>query len=217
GAGDSFCAGADMTAREETFASPAGENFSAMPLTLRACDVRKPVLAALNGHAIGIGLTLALQCDLRWVSQQGRYGIVQVRRGVMPDCGAHWILPRLVGWATAADLLLTGRKFDGHEAVSMGLANQALPAAEVLPAALAVAREMALRVAPLSAAATKKLLWSAAEMNLEQVEEVETSLHHHLMAHPDAVEGVMAFLERRDPRWTGAVSDSWPDRPWKKK
>ncbi|MCH2186215.1 enoyl-CoA hydratase-related protein [Myxococcota bacterium] len=213
GAGDSFCAGADMTPGPETFASPSGENFSAMPLTMRACDVRKPVLAALNGHAIGIGLTLALQCDLRWVAEGARYGIVQVRRGIMPDCGAHWILPRLVGWARAADLLLTGRKFDGREAVSMGIAHRALPAEEVLPVALEVARDLAVHAAPLSTGITKKLLWDGADMSLQQVEAFETALHHHLMAHPDAAEGVSAFLERREPAWTGSVSQEWPSWP----
>ncbi len=217
GAGDTFCAGADMTSGAETFASPGVEHFSAMPLTMRACDVRKPVLAALNGHAIGIGLTLALQCDLRWVASEARYGIVQVRRGVMPDCGAHWILPRLVGWATAADLLLTGRKFDGQEAVSMGLANRVLPSAEVLPAALEAAQDMAVHTAPLSAGLTKKLLWSGAGMNLKEVESFETALHHHLMGHSDAAEGVIAFLERRDPNWSGSVAEEWPAWPQRNK
>jgi enoyl-CoA hydratase/carnithine racemase len=217
GAGDSFCAGADMTSGADTFATPSVEHFSAMPLTMRACDVRKPVLAALNGHAIGIGLTLALQCDLRWVADQARYGIVQVRRGVMPDCGAHWILPRLVGWATAADLLLTGRKFDGQEAVSLGLANRALPSSEVLPAALETARDMAVHAAPLSLGMTKKLLWSGADLPLGEVEAFETALHHHLMGHSDAAEGVLAFLERRKPAWSGSISREWPSWPQRRK
>jgi enoyl-CoA hydratase/carnithine racemase len=215
GAGDAFCAGADMAAGEQTFARPDNSDFSAMPLSTRACDIRKPVIAAMNGHAIGIGLTLALQCDLRIAANEGRYGILQVRRGVMPDCGAHWTLPRLVGFARAAELLLTGRKFGGEEAVALGVANRALPAAEVLPAAFEIARDMATHTAPLSVALTKRLLWQSADLELAEVERFETELHHHLMGRPDAVEGVMAFLERRPPRWTSSVVADWPVWPEK--
>lgn len=213
GAGDAFCAGADMTAGEETFGRQAPEAFSAMPLRMRASDVRKPVIAAMNGHAIGIGLTLALQCDLRIAALEGQYGVLQVRRGVMPDCGAHWTLPRLVGFARAADILLTGRRFGGEEAVALGVAGRALPAAEVLPAALETAADMAAHTAPLSVAVTKRLLWESAGLDLPEVERFETELHHHLMGRPDAVEGVMAFLERRAPRWSSRVSTDWPAWP----
>ena len=193
GAGSAFCAGADMTAGSDTFASQeADPEFSASPLSLPAWEVRKPVIAALNGHAIGIGLTLALQCDLRFVAREGKYGVLQVRRGVMPDCQAHWSLPRLVGLAKAADILLTGRKFDGDEAVALGIASRCLPAAEVLAHAQATAREIAEQTAPLSVAVTKKLLWESSSLGPKAVERYETDLHHHLMGRPDAVEGVMA-------------------------
>lgn len=213
GAGDAFCAGADMAAGEETFASQQEATFSAMPLTMRANDVRKPVIAAMNGHAIGIGLTLALQCDLRFAATEGKYGVLQVRRGVMPDCGAHWTLPRLVGMARAADILLTGRKFSGQEAVELGVASRALPGPRVLDAAVATAREMAIHTAPLSAAITKRLLWESASLDLSEVERFETELHHHLMGRPDAIEGVLAFLERRAPKWASSVSRDWPTWP----
>jgi enoyl-CoA hydratase/carnithine racemase len=213
GAGDAFCVGADMAAGEATFGRQEQVDFSAMPLSMRACDVRKPVIAALNGHAIGIGLTLALQCDLRIVALEAKYGILQVRRGVMPDCGAHWTLPRLIGLARAADLLLTGRRFGGEEAVALGVANRALPGADVLASARETARDMAIHTAPLSSAITKRLLWQSADLDLAEVERFETELHHHLMGRPDAIEGVMAFLERRSPRWTSSVEHDWPEWP----
>ena len=128
GAGNAFCVGADMTAREGTFASQDPGSFSAAGVDPPAWEVRKPVIAAMNGHAVGIGLTLALQCDIRIVANEGKYGVVQVRRGVMPDACSHWTLPRLVGLERAADLLLTGRKIKGAEAVEMGIASRALPA-----------------------------------------------------------------------------------------
>jgi enoyl-CoA hydratase/carnithine racemase len=171
------------------------------------------VIAALNGHAIGIGLTLALQCDIRIVADEGKYGVLQVRRGVMPDAYAHWTLPRLIGMERAADLLLTGRKVQGAEAVALGLASRHLPADQVLPAALELAREIATESAPLSVAITKRLLWQSPGLGWEEVGRRETELHHHLMGRKDAVEGVMAFLERRTPRWTGSVSKDWPEWP----
>ena len=215
GAGKVFCAGADMSRGEQTFAVPdePGPPFSASPVGLPAWRVRKPVIAALGGHAIGIGLTLALQCDLRIVARDAKYGVLQVRRGMIPDCCAHWTLPRLVGFARAADILLTGRKFDGAEAVELGIASRALPAAEVLPAALEMAREIATHASPLSVAISKKLLWQSSELDAEQVEHYETQLHLHLMSRPDAVEGVMAFLERRPPQWRSSVTNDWPEWP----
>src|SRR3954454_22847392 len=137
-----FCAGADMTAGAETFAKRSEAAFSAAGVDPPAWKVRKPVIAAVNGHAIGIGLTLALQCDIRIVADDAKYGVVQVRRGVIPDACSHWVLPRVAGLANAADVLLTGRLFDGAEAVALGLAGRALPAGEVLPAALAIAHDI---------------------------------------------------------------------------
>jgi enoyl-CoA hydratase/carnithine racemase len=213
GAGRAFCAGADMSAGEETFAQQESPDFSAAAVDVPAWEVRKPVIAAMNGHAIGIGLTLALQCDLRIVAEEGKYGIVQVRRGVMPDAYAHWTLPRLVGMERAADLLLTGRKIAGAEAVEMGLASRCLPGEQVLDSARETARDIAVNTAPLSVAVTKRLLWEGANLTPAEVGQRETDLHHHLMGRDDAIEGVMAWLERREPRWKGSVRKDWPRWP----
>ena len=213
GAGRAFCAGADLTAGASTFGKREAAGFSAAGFDPPAWEVRKPVIAAVNGHAIGIGLTLALQCDVRYLAREGKYGVVQVRRGVMPDAYAHWTLPRIAGVARAAELLLTGRTIDGPAAVEMGIASRALPADEVLPATLEIAREIATATAPLSAAVAKKLLWESFELTAADVERKETALHHHLMRHPDAIEGVVAFLEKRNPRFTGSVAREWPDWP----
>lgn len=213
GAGNAFCVGADMSAGEETFAKQEDASFSAAAFEPPAWEVRKPVIAALNGHAIGLGLTMALQCDIRFVAAEAKYGIVQVRRGVMPDAYAHWTLPRLVGMERAADLLLTGRRVSGQEAFEIGMASRVLPAAEVLPAALELAREIATYVAPLSAAVTKKLLWESPTLTREQVGRRETDLHHVVMGRADAGEGVMAWLERRTPNFTSKVSTDFPNWP----
>ncbi len=205
-----FCAGADMTSGRDTFAPVEQRTFSASPVEPPAWEVRKPVIAAVNGHAIGIGFTLTLHCDLRYMAADAKYGVVQVRRGVMPDAMAHYTLPRLAGLTHAADVLLTGRTFDGREAERLGIANRCLPADEVLPAAMETALDIARNTAPLSVAFTKRLLWDALGLGPRDVEQRETAHHHTLMAHADAREGVMAFLERRPPQFTGSVRDEWP-------
>ena len=206
-----FCAGADLSSGGDTFRKRDEGNFSAAALPTRAWDVRKPVIAAVNGHAIGIGFTITLQCDIRIFAADAKYGIVQPRRGVMGDGYSHWTLPRIAGFSGAAEILLTGRMFDGHEAKDLGVCSRVLPNDEVLPAALALARDIAVSTAPLSVAVSKSLLWSTWERDAEQVERDETRLHHVLMAHPDAREGVMAFLEKRDPQWQGRVSEEFPE------
>jgi enoyl-CoA hydratase/carnithine racemase len=208
-----FCAGADMTSGGETFARRSESSFSAAGIDPPAWKVRKPVIAAVNGHAIGIGLTLALQCDLRIVADDAKYGVVQVRRGVIPDAYSHWTLARIAGVANAADILLTGRMFDGPEAVRLGIASRSLPNGEVLPAAMEIARDIAVNTAPLSVALSKRLLWESLTRSAPEVERLETELHHVVMGRPDATEGVVAFLERRPPEWEGRVTRDWPEWP----
>jgi enoyl-CoA hydratase/carnithine racemase len=202
-----FCAGADLGSGEDTFAEP-GPGFSAAGIDVPAWTLSKPVIAAVNGHAIGLGLTLALQCDIRFFAADARYGVVQVRRGVVGDAYSHWILPRLVGISNAAEILLTGATFDGHRAVQLGLGSRVLDAGEVLPAALALAREIAVNTAPMSVAASKRLLWDSFELDRVGVGRRETDIHLRLMGHDDAKEGVRAHLEKRAPVWTGT-----PDEP----
>lgn len=154
-----FCAGADFSNGSDVFERSDAPAFSANPVNPPAWRIRKPVIAAVNGHAIGVGFTLTLHCDLRFMARDAKYGIVQVRRGVMPDAMSHWTLPRLVGLANAADILLTGRTFTGAEARDLGVASRVLPNDDVLPHALEVAHDMAVNTAPLSVAVSKKLLW----------------------------------------------------------
>jgi enoyl-CoA hydratase/carnithine racemase len=214
GAGRAFCAGADFSSGTKSFDTPEGE-FSASPITPAAFELRKPVIAALNGHAVGIGLTIALQADIRIVAEDARYGVVQVRRGVIPDCMSHWTLAQLTTLGVAADILLTGRTFTGGEAVALGIASRALPAGRVLDHALEVARDIAVNVAPMSAVLCKRLLWDSAIHHYTpgQVASLETRLHRRVMGGADAREGVAAFLERRPPRFTSRVSRDWAPLP----
>jgi enoyl-CoA hydratase/carnithine racemase len=206
-----FCAGADLSPGASTFEKRDGAGFSAAGLDVRAWDVRKPVIAAVNGHAIGIGFTLTLQCDIRIFAADATYGVVQVRRGVLGDAYSHWTLPRVAGMSAAAEILLTGRTFDGREAKELGVCSRVLPNDEVLPAALDLAHDVARNTAPVSVAASKALLWATWDHDAAGVERLETEYHEVVMGLPDAREGVVAFVERRDPRWTGSVARDWPN------
>ena len=216
GAGSAFCVGADVSDGAQPFAGRQGDQaFTASPIQPAAFELRTPVIAAVNGHAIGIGLTIALQADIRIVAEQAKYGVVQARRGVIGDCMVHWTLPHLVGIGVAADVLLTGRVFGGAEAVTMGLANRAVPADSVLDTALQIAHDIADNVAPMSAALTKRLLWDAATKGYgaRQVGYLETQLHHRVMGTADSREGIEAFNARRRPRWSASVSEEWVELP----
>lgn len=233
GAGDAFCAGADLGGAGDTFAAPrhgslaerrdtrpegarsqaAEREFSSSPVRPTAWEIRKPVIAAMNGHAIGIGMTLALHCDVRFMATGAKYGIVQVRRGVLADAHSHWTLPRVAGFAHATELLLTGRHFTAEEAVAMGVASRALPADEVLDAALEMARDIAVNTAPLSVALSKRILWSDPPLTAAETDRLETEYHRVVMGREDAKEGVLAYLERREPHWTLSPTRDWPGSP----
>lgn len=219
GAGRAFCAGADFAGDASPFDAPADAGpqgtFSASPINPTAFELRKPVIAAVNGHAVGIGLTIALQADIRIVAEGAKYGVVQVRRGVLPDCMSHWTLTQLTTLGVAADILLTGRMFGGAEAVALGVANRALPADRVLDHALTAARDIAVNVAPMSAALCKRLLWDSAihRYTPRQVAALETLLHERVMGGADAAEGVAAFLDGRPPNFTSKLSHEWKPLP----
>jgi enoyl-CoA hydratase/carnithine racemase len=205
GAGRAFCAGADMSAQAAAFDRPE-QGFSASPIDPPAWRVRKLVIAAVNGPAIGIGLTLALQCDIRLVAEDAKLAIPQVRRGMVGDCAVHYTLRHAVGLAVAADVLLTGRTFSGGEAAALGIASRALPAGDVLTAALELARDVAVNANPASVAYSKRLLW--ADLSADAVAAEETTVHLELMGGPDAAEGPAAWRENRPPVWRSNASQT---------
>ncbi len=209
GMGKAFCAGADMSAGASTFDKQEGVSFTSSPI-LPAWQVRKPVIGALNGHAVGVGFGLALQCDFRIVAKEAKYGLLQVRRGMLADACSHWLLPRMVGLEKALDLLLTGRRMLGEEVYQMGLASRCVQADEVLPAAMAMAQDMVTNCSPLVMGLAKKLVWDGASMSIEQMQEEETRYMHYTLGKPDAIEGGLSYAERRTPRWSSAISKDWP-------
>ena len=211
GSGRAFCSGADLAREGGAFQAPADRPaFRSSPPRPLAFQIRKPVIAAINGHAIGLGMTLALHCDIRFIAAEARWGVVQVRRGVVGDALSHWTLVRSIGTARAAEILLTGRLFSGGEAVGLGVASRCLPAVEVLVAAMSLAREMAAAASPMSMALSKRILWAATDGDAELVDDLESVAHQILMGAPDAMEGGLAAFEKRQPVWTSQVSRDWP-------
>lgn len=212
GTGNVFCTGADMSAGGSTFDSDAQTvAINSCPLSMQAWDVRKPVIAACNGHAVGAGLGLAVQADMRVFAIEGKYGFLQSRRGVVTDFAMEYVLPRLVGFERAFELLVRASRLSGEEAVAWGLAGRAVAAADVLDTALEIARDIAVNCAPVPVAMHKRLLWRGLDMELGELAALESRALNHTMTQPDAVEGGMAYFERRDPRWTGSVKSGWPD------
>jgi enoyl-CoA hydratase/carnithine racemase len=211
GAPPAFCAGTDMTADGHGWQAPAEASQR------RDCQphqVRKPVIAAMNGHAIGVGLTYPLQCDVRFVATEAKLSFAFTRRGVAPELGSHFLLPRIVGFSHAADLLISGRTFDGTHAAAIGLASRVLPADEVLPAALEYAHDIAQGCSPTSCAIVKELLWSALDLDQAEVRRIELALFGWVGSRDDAREGVLSWSERRQPQWSGRPSER-PDW-WKR-
>ena len=210
GAGPVFCAGSEMT--EDGF---GGESAAADPDLewLAPLHLRKPVIAAVNGHAVGAGLTLAMQCDVRVVASEAVLALPFVRLGVVAEWMGHWTAVRHLGTARAAELLLTGRRFSGADALAWGLANHAPPAEDVLAVATGIAREIADHTAPVAVAVSKRLLWESAQCDPVAAWSAESELLARLLEMPDAAEGVAAYLDKRPPEWSGQAGRDLPAWP----
>lgn len=224
GAGRAFCAGADLSRGGETF-DPARRTDRDETsrrrdggglLTLRLFECKKPVIAAVNGAAVGVGATMQLAMDIRLASQAARFGFVFARRGVVPEACSSWFLPRIVGISQALEWAYSGRVFDAQEALAGRLVKAVLPAEELLPAARAVAREIAHNTSAVSVALIRQMFWRmlGADHPME-AHRIETRGMRAMGAAADAYEGVSSFLQKRTPRFTMAVSRDMPDFfPW---
>lgn len=213
GAGRDFCVGADLEGGGTVFdAARAADGERAERLSLAAWDVRKPVIAALNGAVAGVGATLPLQWDIRIAGESTRITFVFVKRGLVPEAASTWLLPRLVGMSRAADLLLTGRLVGAREALDMGLVSRVVPDAELVASAQALAREIAEQTGPVAVALTKRLLWHmAGEAVPAAAERLDAQVFGWATQSPDAKEGIRAFLEKRPARWTMKPGADLPD------
>ena len=220
GAGRGFCAGADLASGGETFdyrereSAAAGETprDNGGQFTLRVFRSTKPVIAAINGPAVGVGATMTLPMDVRLAADDARMGFVFARRGIIPEACSSWFLPRVVGISRAMEWVATGRVFSAQEGLEGGLLRSLHPQGELLDAAHALAREIAENTAPVSVALARQLMWRM------------LGAEHPMIAHradsrgmfargqsDDAVEGITAFLEKRPAQFPDRVSEGLPD------
>jgi enoyl-CoA hydratase/carnithine racemase len=218
GAGRAFCAGADLGSGGDTFDARARHPGDGVPrdgggqVVLRIFSATKPVIAAINGPAVGVGITMTLPMDIRLVAEGARIGFVFARRGIVPEAASSWFLPRIVGISQAMEWVATGRVFTADEALAGRLVRSVHPADELLGAARSLAAEIVEHTAPVSVALARRLMWTM------------LGAEHPMIAHradsramfargqsEDAREGVTSFLEKRPAHFPDRVSDGLPE------
>ena len=203
GTGACFSAGADFKSIvQRADGAPHERSFAMYAPFLSLLDVEVPIVGALNGHAIGGGFGLALLCDVRIAARDAKYGANFVKLGLAPGMAISYMLPRIIGVARASELLLTGRLVTGAEAEAIGLVNRSVPAADVLPQAMALANEIA-AAAPLAVRATKAAIRRGLELHVREAAQAEAYAQAETLATDDAREGIGALLAKRAPNFTG--------------
>jgi enoyl-CoA hydratase/carnithine racemase len=220
GAGRGFCAGADLSGGGETFSGGGSDvqTDAGVPrdggglVTLRIFECTKPVIAAINGPAVGVGVTMTLPMDIRLASDGAKFGFVFARRGIVPEACSSWFLPRLVGISQAAEWCYTGRVFPAGEALAGGLVRSVHAPDELLPAARAIAAEIAENTSPVSVALTRQMLWRMlGAAHPMEAHRVDSRGIKERGRSADSREGVLSFLEKRPPNFPVKVSDGLPD------
>jgi enoyl-CoA hydratase/carnithine racemase len=219
GAGRGFCAGADLSGGGETFSGGGSDEQTSVGVprdggglvSLRIFESKKPVIAAINGPAVGVGVTMTLPMDIRLASDTAKFGFVFARRGIVPEACSSWFLPRLVGISQAAEWCYSGRVFLADEALRGGLVRSVHASDDLLPAARAIAAEIAEHTSPVSVALTRQMLWrmlgASHPMEAHRVDS-RGILERGRSA--DSREGVVSFLEKRAPEFPVKVSDGLP-------
>jgi len=228
GAGRAFCAGADLSGGGGTFDNTARDTLETHRdggglVALRIFESKKPIIAAINGPAVGVGITMTLPMDVRLASTAARMGFVFARRGIVPEACSSWFLPRVVGISRAAEWVYTGRIFSAEEALAGGLVSRIVPPADLLATARGLAREIADNTSAVSVALSRQLLWRmlGADHPME-AHQVDSRAIYWMGSSADAREGVAAFLEKRPARFTLRPSADlpgfypwWPPRPFR--
>jgi enoyl-CoA hydratase/carnithine racemase len=230
GAGRAFCAGADLDPKsgllerysDERYGNPETYRDPAGLITLKIYDLKKPVIAAINGPAVGVGITMTLAMDIRLASEKAKIGFVFARRGVTAEAASTWFLPRIVGIGKATEWLLTGRVFGAQEALAHGLLTEVLPPDSLIPRAREIASEIAQNTSAISVALCRQLLWKmlGADHPVE-AHRLDSKAFMWSLQQADAREGIMSFLEKRPPNFTMKPSTDmpsfypwWSDRPF---
>jgi len=221
GAGRAFCAGADLAGGAEAFSRAAAEGQVPRDIAglvaLRIFRCLKPVIAAINGPAVGVGVTMTLPMDIRLASTEAKFGFVFTRRGIVPEAASSWFLPRIAGISRAMEWCATGRVFGAVEAMQGGLLREVHTPEALLPAATALAREIADNTAPVSVALTRQMLWQGlGQSHPMEAHRLESRALYARGKTRDAAEGVTSFLEKRAPNYPDQISTGMPDfYPWR--
>ena len=230
GAGRAFCAGADLSGGGATFdyarRDDAGEDArrdGGGRVSLAIFALKKPVIAAINGAAVGVGATMTLPMDIRIASSAAKFGFVFARRGIVPEACSSWFLPKVVGISRAAEWVYTGRVFGADEALAGGLVSRVVAPDDLMPAALALAREIADNTSGVAVALARQMLWRMAGADHPmEAHKVDSRGIFAMGASPDVKEGIAAFLEKRPPNFVMKPSSDmpsfypwWEDRPFK--
>ncbi|BBZ00008.1 enoyl-CoA hydratase [Mycolicibacterium fallax] len=208
GKGRAFCAGADMgnldSISATTVESAGKTDISALVAAKHPyflTQLSKPVIVAINGSVAGMGLSQALFADIRFAAAGAKFSTSFARRGLIAEYGISWILPRLIGWARAVELLLSGRTFLAEEAAELGLLTRVLPAEELMPTVLGYADEMARNCSPTSLAVMKQQLYADAAIGMVETSVKAEALMHDSMRRTDFIEGITAFFQKRPPNF----------------
>jgi enoyl-CoA hydratase/carnithine racemase len=224
GAGRAFCAGADLSTGGDTFDNTAQGGSDTLTdhrdggglVSLRIFESKKPVIAAINGPAVGVGITMTLPMDVRIASTAARMGFVFARRGIVPEACSSWFLPRVVGISQATEWVYTGRVFGAEEALAARLISRLVAPEQLLPTALALAREIADNTSAMSVTLSRQLLWRmlGADHPME-AHKIDSQCIYWMGKSADAYEGVAAFLQKRAAQFTLKPSKDLPDfYPW---
>ena len=235
GAGRAFCAGADLSTGAKTFDREARPDRPQVPdgpdgkpdlshenardgggrITLRIFNCRKPVIAAVNGPAVGIGVTMQLPMDVRIASTDARFGFVFSQRGIVPEAASSWFLPRIVGIAQALDWCYSGRVFGAEEALKGGLVSRVVAPGELIETARTIARSYAEKTSAVSVAVIRQMMWRMlGAAHPMEAHRIDSRAMFHRGRGADVKEGIASFLEKRPPRFTDTVSADMPDLPW---
>jgi enoyl-CoA hydratase/carnithine racemase len=224
GAGRAFCAGADLSPADNTFDYGAKGTPDTLEthrdqggiVALRLYDMKKPLIAAINGPAVGFGITLTLPMDIRLASRDARMGFVFTRRGIIPEACSTWFLPRIVGISKATEWILTGRVFEAREALAHGLVSELLAPDRLIPRARDIATEIARNTSAVSVALSRQLLWKMLGTGHPiEAHRLESRCMFWTGERPDAKEGILSFLEKRPARFTMRPSSEMPQfYPW---
>ena len=216
GAGRAFCAGSDMSAGPRASDGEDGDAPPATPtggapnsIVLDLFEFPKPVIAAINGAAVGFGVSSTLAMDVRICSTAGRFGFVYSQRGIAPESASSWFLPRVVGPAQALEWMYSGRVFGAEEALAGGLVSEVVEPEELLPRAREIAEQIVTQTSAVSIAIIRRLVWQGLGVSHpREVTELESELTRVTRASADGREGILSFLEQRAPAFTGNVSDA---------